>query len=506
MTTHAVMNQSVKRNRTSLAGRYGGWPRRWAVLMVTLVSFVAVAIAARPATAAAAPGNDAFTGATAISALPFGDSGDLTGNTTETDEPQPCDAQAQTIWYTFRPTVNATVKIDMDGSDFNAGANVYQSSGTGFGGLQHLGCADGNRAANFVVRAATTYYVQVGSFSTGTANFQLHLREIPPPPNDDFANATPVTPLPFSETVDHLIAATVEPSEPTPCFGGAVVGTAWWAFTPTTNGSYLASFPGVLSPSLAVYTGSSLSGLKNVACGGRERVTFQATAGTTYYVRTLLNDARLDFPGTFRLETTPQPVADFGFFPTDPSIFDAIQFSGFPSDPAGFEIQTQAWSFGDGATAQGCCPTHQYAKDKNYTATLTVTTSDGRTASISRVVHVSTHDVGIVQIDVPNSARVGRTIEITVYVKNYRQPESVRVDLLKSTPQGFGEPFASRTQTVPLKAGGGTTKFSFTNTILAADGNVGKVNFQAVAGIVDGRDAFPTDNEFISPSVTVRPR
>jgi hypothetical protein len=101
---------------------------------------------------------------------------------------------------------------------------------------------------------------------------------------------------------------------------------------------------------------------------------------------------------------------------------------------------------------------------------------------------------------------VGRAIEITVYVKNYRQPESVEVDLFKSSPQGFVERVGVLTQIVPLKAGGGTTKFSFTNTILAADGNVGKVNFQAVASVVDHGDALPTDNEFISPSVTVRPR
>src|SRR4029453_11928251 len=115
-------------------------------------------------------------------------------------------------------------------------------------------------------QAGTHYYMRVGSYGVGPASFQFHVQAIPPPPNDDFADATPVTTVPFTDTVDHLIAATMEwPDEPVGCAGGLLEGSVWWAFTSTAAGRYVASLDGPLSPHLAVYTGSSLAGLNLAA-------------------------------------------------------------------------------------------------------------------------------------------------------------------------------------------------------------------------------------------------
>ena len=78
--------------------------------------------------------------------------------------------------------------------------------------------------------------------------------------------------------------------------------------------------------------------------------------------------------------------AQFGYNPSDPSIFDTVQFYDNSYDPYGGFIQSQAWNFGDGATATGCCPNHRYAADGDYSVTLTITTNDGRTASATQVV------------------------------------------------------------------------------------------------------------------------
>jgi hypothetical protein len=155
------------------------------------------------------------------------------------------------------------------------------------------------------------------------------------PPNDDFANATHVTAVPFNDTVDHLIAATVEPNEPLPCAGGAMLSTVWWAFTPSSNGSYSASLAGPLSPQFDAYTGSSLANLNLVACSSGGDITFKASAGTTYYLRAA-GAFTLDFPMFFRLDVTPAPVAAFFFGPSDPSIFDSVQFLDASSDPGGW--------------------------------------------------------------------------------------------------------------------------------------------------------------------------
>jgi hypothetical protein len=146
-------------------------------------------------------------------------------------------------------------------------------------------------------------------------------------------------------------------------------------------------------------------------------------------------DADEDGPSHF-FDPTPAPVAAFSFSPSDPSAFDTLQFSDSSSDPGGVGIQSQAWTFGDGVTAEGCCPVHQYAQDGDYTVGLTVTTADGRAGSTSQVVQVRTHDVAIVRIGVPKSAHVGQTIPVNVEVRNTRYPETVQVDLYTSSPGG----------------------------------------------------------------------
>jgi hypothetical protein len=475
------------------------WQARFAVLVLALAGLVLV-----PAGVAmgAPPARDDFAKATVISALPFSHSGDLNGTTTEPGEPQGCFEQApQTVWYAFTPTAGMVITADLEGSDFGVVFNLYEAMGSGFEGLHFLDCIGFGGSSNLTAQAGTTYYFQVKSTFVGTANFQFRVQVIPPPSNDAFANATQVTTLPFADTVDHLIAATREPDEPLPCAGGAMLSTVWWAFRPTTTGSYSASLAGPLSPQLAAYTGSSLADLNLAACSSGGDLTFQASAGTTYYLRAA-GAFTLDFPMFFRLDATPAPVAAFSFSPSDPSVFDAVQFSDSSSDPGGVGIQSQAWTFGDGVTAEGCCPVHQYAQDGDYTVGLAVTTADGRAGSTSQVVQVRTHDVAIVRIGVPNSAHVGQTIPVNVEVRNTRYPETVQVDLSSGVPGGFQQ-VGSLTQSVPVRSANRTTRFPFTYRVTAADRSVGKVAFNAVATIVDHRDALPADNELISASVKV---
>jgi PKD repeat protein len=57
-----------------------------------------------------------------------------------------------------------------------------------------------------------------------------------------------------------------------------------------------------------------------------------------------------------------------------------VQFHGLGSDPGGGPVE-YSWTLGDGQTATGSDPTHSYTKQGTYTVTLTVTDSDGLTAS-----------------------------------------------------------------------------------------------------------------------------
>jgi PKD repeat protein len=478
---------------------------RIAVLILTVTGLGLVQ--AGTALAATLP-NDNFANATPISALPFSDSGDLNGTTVEPGEPRGCGAGgAQTIWYEFTPAADVVVNGDLNGSDSGVGVNFYASSGSGLSGLSILGCDSPGQSFHLVAQAGATYYFQVGDAfgQTGTANFQFHLQQIPPPGNDDFANATSVSSLPFNDTVSHPIAATVEPDEPAPCLGGDQTGSVWWSFTPSVSGSYTAGVFFEGSTTLAAYQGTSLADLTQVGCAGggfSSVLTFQATAGVTYFIRAFGPwDIAPDFALSFSLEVTPPPVAGFSAQPFDPSIFDTVQFSDESFDPAQVGIQSQAWNFGDGTTGTGSSPTHQYAADGDYTTTLTVTTTDGRTGSTSQVVHVRTHDVAITTFTVPARARADKTSPITVSVSDKRYPETVQVQLLRSDTQGGFDVVGTLTLSVPVKSGNHTTPFAFSYTFTSSDAAAAKVTFEAIATIQGARDAFPPDNTAFASTI-----
>ena len=122
------------------------------------------------------------------------------------------------------------------------------------------------------------------SGNTGVTFTQISVI-VPPPPNDDFNNATVVPSIPFSVTQD-VSAATVAPDDPF-CFGRSQ--TVWFAFTPGVNIRLEANtFGSNYDTTLSVYTGTR-GALTQIACNDdsnntvQSRVRFDAVAGTTYY-------------------------------------------------------------------------------------------------------------------------------------------------------------------------------------------------------------------------------
>src|SRR5262249_9718071 len=75
-----------------------------------------------------------------------------------------------------------------------------------------------------------------------------------------------------------------------------------------------------------------------------------------------------------------------------------------------------------------------------------------------------------------------------------RYPETVEIDLLKSTPGSFTQ-VTSTTQSVPVMRKNATVDIKFTYIFTPDDAAQGKVTFKAVAKIIGFRDALPGDNE-----------
>ncbi|HKZ84791.1 MAG TPA: PKD domain-containing protein [Anaerolineae bacterium] len=455
------------------------------------------------------PANDDFANATPIDTLPSSKSADNGGGTTESGEPQNCNFSLRTVWYSITPTANAALRADMAGSSFSDTIlTVYRQDGSGFGGLSFLGCASFGDAVTFRVEQGATYYLQAGDIFTGGGNLQVNVEAVPPPPNDDFANATSITEIdpPFSDAVN-TGGASREAGEPTSSCAqfNNPGGSVWYAFTTNESKSVSAFVDNTFfSTDVAVYTGNSLNNLTEVGCrsfGGR--LTFRAEANTTYYFQ-VAGLGGQGGPLRFNLEVAPPPVASFFLSHFDPSVFDTVQFFDYPSfDPGEVGLQSRAWNFGDGTTltTPDCCPTHRYTADGDYMVQLTVTTFDGRAASISQTVQVRTHDVAIVKLTAPRTASAGQTRILSVDLRNTRYEERVEVQFFKSVPGGFEFIGFSR-QTVPVQPASRTTQVTFSYTFTSADATIGKVTFKAGAFLLDARDALPADNEAISSPPT----
>jgi len=450
--------------------------------------------------AASPPANDDFANAMPVAALPFNGVVDITAATLETGEPFTACSNfvgfaTRTAWYAFTPTETVWVGATHDGTGM-----VVAYTGSSLFDLTELDCEPFGGRVAFHAQAGMTYFVQVRDvFQQGTS-VVLHLAAIAPPANDAFAGATAIPePLPFEEIVD-VTAASFEDGEPTPsCAFGPVSRTAWYAFTPAVSRSVAVSYVNAqFSAVIATYSGTSLSTLTSLGCsaGFGGRVLLRAEAGTTYHIQV---GGQFDQAGPMdiRLDVLPPPVAGIGFFPGDPAVFDAIQFFDQSFDPGGVGIETEQWSFGDGTTGSGCCPTHQYSADADFTVQLTVSTFDGRTASTLQTLRVRTHDVVITKLAVPQTGRTGQTRRIVVDVNSKRYAETVEVQLSKSVPGGFQQ-FGSLTQFVPMNPKGGTTEFAFSYTFTSDDAQIGKVTFRAIAVLAGAREAFPSDNEAIA--------
>jgi hypothetical protein len=324
-----------------------------------------------------------------------------------------------------------------------------------------------------------------------------------PPSNDDFSSAEPFS-LPLNATVD-ITEATTEFNEPQVCW--FMDRTVWYTITPDQNRTvHVDTFGSAIGANINVYQSTSpgISNLNFLGCASSNNSpSFFLEAGQTYYLQA---GSIFGEPGNIQVNVEefvpPPPQADFVYFPSDPMPLENMSFCDTSFDPAGFGFNSYTWDFGDGATSTVNCASHQYAADGDYTVQHSATTPDGRTAFVSKVVSVRTHDVSIMRVMAPTTARVGQSRSITVSIKNTRYPDNVRIELFRSTPNGGFEFIASSTQFVPVRSGNRTTEFNFNYTFSPQDAQVGKVTFRVIVTLVNARDAFPADNEAFSTPPT----
>ncbi|MDP1581119.1 MAG: immunoglobulin domain-containing protein, partial [Candidatus Didemnitutus sp.] len=129
---------------------------------------------------------------------------------------------------------------------------------------------------------AGSYTVELVSGSNSVTTAAFILTVTPAAANNNFANRIALTGATVQTTGTNYLA-TSEPGEPLH-FEGEANRSVWWSWTAPADGYYLVDTLGSsIVAMVAVYTGDTLANLVSRG-SGLDRVTFAATAGTTYHI------------------------------------------------------------------------------------------------------------------------------------------------------------------------------------------------------------------------------
>jgi hypothetical protein len=262
-------------------------------------------LALNPAGASAAPPeNDNFADAQVVGpGVPVAVAATTVDSTAEAGEPPhfSTNPATHTVWYSWTPAVSMTAVVDVCDRDpaieFTTEA-VY--TGNALNALTPVASTAGECILRFTAVAGQNYKIAI-DHNNEVGAFTFRLRELTPPPNDNFVNAmTLPSSLSFSISRSNVDSTTEsgEPSVNNPGSGRSV----WFNWTAPTNASVrldLCDFDARSGPSnraVSVWTGTALANLTEVfASNTLCRTTFNAVSGTTY---------RISFSGTLKGEGT----------------------------------------------------------------------------------------------------------------------------------------------------------------------------------------------------------
>ena len=249
------------------------------------------------------PSND-NAGGSQISGAAGTASGSNTDATGEVGEPIVTGNSADTsVWYSWTAPENGPTSFHLRDAAFDTTLGVY--TGDSFAGLAVVASNDDFNGSprskvTFNATAGTQYRIQVGGFNAQHGSFVLQWAQNSPA-NDTFAGATALTGTYYGTKSGTTVRSTGEPGEPY-WHGGAIAdNSVWYTWTPAHSAPSklrLRNVAGGLNPWMAVYTGSAITGLTEVANGSAE-VSFNTVAGTTYRIAV---DGSTGTTGTFTLE------------------------------------------------------------------------------------------------------------------------------------------------------------------------------------------------------------
>jgi hypothetical protein len=236
--------------------------------------------------AAEAPRNDLLENVVVIdpAALPFTDSVDTSGATSDSDDPTlgcdpPWDAS---IWYSITPTSDERMLLSGFGTDYPFLVTVAKGEP---GSFESIGCRPFSRVIEFEANA--TYYLLVSDDGGGNGGNAVFTVDALPeaPQNDLLENATVIDPaaLPFTDSVDTTGAGNTSSDDGQ--FGCDLspgsAATVWYSITPTNDMTLSLSSEGTdYSSAIGVSEADATRGFCQ-----RIPFDFEMTADVTYWIQ-----------------------------------------------------------------------------------------------------------------------------------------------------------------------------------------------------------------------------
>lgn len=248
----------------------------------------------------APPANDNFANAETLAGTTGAVPGTNLEATSETGEPNiVAGGTMNSVWYKITAPITGSLNVDTNG----AGTIASDTSIAVFTGgavnslskiVENAGFVPfGYSRMTFGVTSGTTYYIKVDGFGSATGTFTLNYALTAASPNDNFANARSIynfigSNLSISDT---NVGSTGETGEPNHVGVSTPINSVWYSWVAPSNVSMTFDTTGsTYDTTLAVYTGAAVNSLTLVTGNddmptlSQSRVTFAATAGTTYYI------------------------------------------------------------------------------------------------------------------------------------------------------------------------------------------------------------------------------
>jgi hypothetical protein len=202
--------------------------------------------------------------------------GTTQGATTEPSDP----STSSSVWYSWRAPRDGTFEFSVTPDER---MQMIVFTGTN---LNQLSVVSDWLAptATLRVQRGTRYQIRVGSGHFGDSEFELTIRRVNPPPNDDFANAVLIAGTNVS-VKGTLLHATHERNEGI-YFSGVV--SVWYRWQAPSDGLFFAEATAEgLIPQVAVYQGDTPYPWFTVSqpvSGVRSGASFPAEQGVTYWL------------------------------------------------------------------------------------------------------------------------------------------------------------------------------------------------------------------------------